>query len=82
MASNAHTSSKSKRQMTASHRERIKTSALLTRLNKFAEGKIEISRDRLKAHEILLRKTLPDLTATDLTSKGDSVSFSFNVKKK
>lgn len=73
--------SKSTREMTESHRKRIQTGNLLNRLQQFAEGKIEISRDRLKAHEILLRKTLPDLSATDLTTKGGSVSFTMNIGK-
>ena len=44
-------------------------------------GEIEMSTQQMKAAEILLRKTLPDLSATDLTTKGDNISFTMNIGK-
>lgn len=61
------------------HRDKIQTSQLINRLQSFAlggvDGKtgetIEISPARLKAIEILLRKTLPDLQAVTVSGDGD-----------
>jgi hypothetical protein len=44
-------------------RERIRTTMLALRLQNHVLGKIEMSPTQLRAAEILLRKTLPDLTA-------------------
>jgi hypothetical protein len=50
-------------------RTKIQTSQLINRLEKYAlsDDEVEISTGRLKAIEILLRKSLPDLSATQLT---------------
>ena len=48
-------------------RLKIKTSQLLNRLNSHAEGEVELSGTQLKAIEILLRKSLPDLSSVALT---------------
>lgn len=52
-------------------RSKIKTSQLLNRLNDHVFGKggeaVEISQTQLKAIEILLRKSLPDLSSIELT---------------
>ena len=48
-------------------RERIKTSMLLNRLTDHALGKVELSSTQVKAIEILLRKTLPDLSQVNGT---------------
>ncbi len=61
-------------------REAIKTSQLVNRLQGFAlnqaDGKtgdpIEIDGHRLKAIEILLRKSLPDLSSVQLTGDEDN----------
>jgi hypothetical protein len=55
----------------AAHRERIATSQLINRLNKVALGELEISPVQLKAMEIALRKTLPDLASVEHT--GDAI---------
>lgn len=56
-------------------REKIKTTKLLQRLQKFALGEeedngtgkiVEMSASQVKAAEILIRKNLPDLTASDI----------------
>lgn len=53
-------------------RERIRTGALLRRLQKFALGEkgdqgeaIKLSAGEIKSIDILLRKTIPDLTAVE-----------------
>lgn len=52
-------------------RAKIQTSQLLNRLNDHVFGKdgvpVEISQTQLKSIEILLRKTLPDLTAIQMS---------------
>jgi hypothetical protein len=49
------------------HRERIATSQLLNRLNKIALGELQVDAIALRAIEIALRKTVPDLSAQELT---------------
>lgn len=48
-------------------REKIRVSSLVSILQRHAEGKVEMSPSRIRAAEILLKKALPDLTATELT---------------
>lgn len=48
-------------------RDRIRISMLVKRLTDHAVGKTEMSATQLKAVEILLRKSLPDLAAIELT---------------
>ncbi len=50
-------------------RAKIRTSQLLNRLNDHVFKGIEVSATQLKSIEILLKKTLPDLTA--VTISGD-----------
>ena len=52
-------------------RLRIKTSMLVKRLEDHVHGDVEISATQLRAIEILLKKTLPDLTAQHNT-EGDA----------
>jgi hypothetical protein len=56
-------------------RERIRVARLLAIANAIAEGDIKGDPKRvavrLQAASMLLRKTLPDLTAVDLTSGGE-----------
>lgn len=53
-------------------RAAIKTSQLINRLQDFAlaEKEIEIDTARIKAIEILLRKSLPDLASVDVNAQG------------
>lgn len=55
-------------------RDKIQTSQLINKLQKHAlsDDESEITSSRMKAIEILLRKTLPDLTATELSSDPDN----------
>lgn len=46
-------------------RERIKTGVIMDRLEKHMLGELELSQTQLKAAEILLRKTVPDLKAIE-----------------
>lgn len=50
-------------------RERIRSAGILQRLDKAAMGEIEITATQLKAAEIVLRKTIPDLARTEHTGK-------------
>ena len=47
-------------------RARIKVSQLLNRLQDHGLGEIELDMARIKSIEILLRKTLPDLSSTTI----------------
>jgi hypothetical protein len=60
-------------------REAIKTTQLVKRLQHFALGErdeqgavVEIDAGRLKAIEVLLRKSLPDLSAVTMTGDPDN----------
>jgi hypothetical protein len=55
----------------AAHRERIATSQLINRLNKIANGELTVDPIQLRAIEIALRKTLPDLSSVEYT--GDTL---------
>jgi len=46
-------------------RERIRSGVILQRLEKAAMGELEMSSASLKAAEIVLRKTIPDLARTE-----------------
>lgn len=53
----------------AKTREKIQTSQLINRLNKDANGEIELTSGQRKSIEILLKKSLPDLSS--ITFEGD-----------
>lgn len=68
------------REMQDAHRERIQTGALINRLQKNAQGEllnshtkepIEMTAGQIKSAEILLKKTLPDLKAVEIS--GDAL---------
>jgi hypothetical protein len=48
-------------------RAKIRTSQLLNRLNDHIFKKVELSQTQMRAIEVLLRKTLPDLSAVEHT---------------
>jgi hypothetical protein len=52
-------------------RKRIQTSMLLRRLNDQGLDKIKMSPQAVKAAEILLRKTMPDLKAVEMSGGVD-----------
>lgn len=49
-------------------RLKIKTSQLINRLNNHALGEIEMTASQIRAAEILLNKTLPNLAAMQVTA--------------
>lgn len=62
-------------------RTKIKTSQLINRLQDFAleEKPVEIDAARLKAIEILLRKSLPDLSAVTHDGTGQNGEIVFRT---
>ena len=50
-------------------RAKIQTSQIVNRLEKFVDGKVEMSAAQVTAALGLLRKTLPDLQATEHSGK-------------
>lgn len=53
-------------------RTKIQTSQLINRLQEHALGDVELTPTRIKAIEVLLKKTLPDLSATEITGDPES----------
>jgi hypothetical protein len=58
---------KIKRLLTDDWKLKIQASNICTRLQKHVEGKIEMTPTQVRAAEILLRKTVPDLARTEVT---------------
>lgn len=54
------------------HRKKIQTSAIVNRLNSIAVGKVDVTPTQMRAIEVALRKTVPDLTS--ITIKGDEAN--------
>jgi hypothetical protein len=50
-------------------REKIRTSQLINRLQAHFFGEIELTAAQIRTAEILLRKCLPDLAATDISAQ-------------
>lgn len=48
-------------------RDAIQTSMLIKRLTSHVVGEVELSQTQVRGIEVLLRKTLPDLKATEYT---------------
>lgn len=53
-------------------RLKIQTSQLINRLMDHVVGKIELSNTQVQAAQILLKKSLPDLQATELSGDQDN----------
>jgi hypothetical protein len=53
-------------------RAKIQASHLINILHKCANGVEELKPDRMKAIEILLRKSLPDLSAVEISGNDDN----------
>jgi hypothetical protein len=61
-------------------RAKIQASQLCNRLHDHAFGKIELTQTQLKATEILLRKSMPDLSSIDGNLSADvsgSITFTW-----
>jgi hypothetical protein len=52
-------------------RDKIRTTQLLNRLNDHVFSDTDISQTQMKAIEILLRKSLPDLSAVELSGNDE-----------
>lgn len=61
-------------------RAKIKTSQLINRLMAHANGVVEMTPTQVRAAEILLKKTLPDLSNTELSGPGGS-QLTINVNR-
>ena len=59
----------------AEWRERILVGKAIDALNQAIEGKIDLTTARMKAIEIALRKTLPDLSSVELSGNPDKASY-------
>lgn len=53
-------------------RAKIQTSQLINRLENHALGDLDLSPTQIKAIEVLIRKTLPDLSAVSLSGDPDN----------
>jgi hypothetical protein len=61
-------------------RDKIKTSQLINRLMTHVNGDCDLSATQVRAAEILLKKTLPDLGSVELTGKdGQPIPVSLEV---
>lgn len=60
-------------------RKRIQTGVLLKRLEDHVVGKLELTATQISAANILLRKSIPDLTATEISGK-DGQSIGISIK--
>ena len=63
-------------------REKIKTSQIINRVQKCANGEVELTPVQLKAAEILLKKTMPDLKQSDIKQEiSGSIGLSIEPKE-
>lgn len=53
-------------------RAKIQTSQLINRLESHALGTLDLSATQIKAIEVLIKKTLPDLQSIELTGDPDN----------
>jgi hypothetical protein len=53
-------------------RQAIQTTYLINRLHKHIEGEVELTMAQIRAAEILLKKSLPDLSAVELSGDPDN----------
>jgi hypothetical protein len=63
--------SKSRVEKQEAWKQHISTSVLVKRLNAHSLGEVEMTPTQIKAAEILLRKTIPDLKAVEMSGKVD-----------
>ena len=53
-------------------RAKIQASVLIGLLEQHAMGEIELTSSRIKAIELLLKKSIPDLQSVEITGDGDA----------
>ena len=64
-------------------RSKLKVSAAINVVNDCVAGKVELSSSRIKAIELVLRKSLPDLQSIEVnSSNADSVQFTWAKAKR
>lgn len=56
---------KNKTTLNAAWREKIRASMLINRLQNHVAGRLDMTPTQLRAAEVLLKKTLPDLSSTE-----------------
>lgn len=61
-------------------REKIRTSQLINRLQNHALGKIKLETTQIKSIEVLIRKTLPDLSSVQLSGDPDGAPIDYRVE--
>jgi hypothetical protein len=61
-------------------RARIQTTQLVKRLQDHVHGKVKLSSTQVRAAEVLLARTLPTLTQTDLNVDGQLGTFDISDK--
>ena len=61
-------------------KENIRTGMLIKRLHDCAEGSVELTPNQIKAAEILLRKSVPDLKAVEFSGDLD-IEGEITIKK-
>jgi len=70
-----------KRQADAA-RQLISVQRIIQELHRCVDGERNMKSTEIRAAEILLNKSLPNLTATDVTSKGEALPvYQFNAPK-
>ena len=62
-------------------RKKIQAGALISILHDCAQGLEELKPDRMKAIEILLRKSLPDLSAVEISGNEDNPLLIGTIKR-
>jgi hypothetical protein len=60
-------------------RSKIQTSQLINRLQNHALGEIELEQTQIKAIEVLIRKTLPDLSSVQLSGDPDGEPIDYRI---
>lgn len=60
-------------------REKIQTSQLVNRLMQDAKGEIELTSGQRKSIEILLKKSLPDLSAITIEGTGEEGAIAHTI---
>lgn len=60
-------------------RKKIQCSALINRLMSHIEGSVDLSNTQVRSIEILLNKSLPNLSDMKIEHGGDGITFNLNL---
>lgn len=63
-------------------RAKIQAAQLINRLTAHANGEVELSSTQVRAIEVLLRKTLPDLSDVRMEVDAQPITFQLDLGKK